>query len=76
MSVTDTLPPDARCLLLVIHRNEYSFDVEPCEKNMYALRCKYALLKCIYQRVLVSVFIKKTAKGALKNGQSRYTGNN
>jgi hypothetical protein len=59
MSVTDTLPPDARCLLLVIYRNEYSFAVKPCEKNMYALCCKYALLKCIYLRVLVSVFIKK-----------------
>jgi hypothetical protein len=60
MSVTDTLPPDARCLLLVIAGNNYSFFVEPCDRNMYALCCKYALLKRIYLRVLVSLFIKKT----------------
>jgi hypothetical protein len=59
MSVTDTLPPDARCLLLVIDGSDYSFAVEPCDSNMHALCCKYALLKRIYLRVLVSLFIKK-----------------
>ena len=59
MSVTDTLPPDARCLLLVIAEHNYSFAVEPCDSNMHALCCKYALLKRIYLRVLVSFFIKK-----------------
>jgi hypothetical protein len=56
----DTLPPDARCLLLVIDGNNYTFAVEPCTKSRYALCCKYALLKHIYLRVLVSLFIKKT----------------
>ena len=59
MSVTDTLPPDARCLLLVIDGNDNSFAVEPCNNSRYALCCKYALLKRIYLRVLVSLFIKK-----------------
>ena len=40
MSVTDILPPDARCLLLVIDGNDYNFAVEPCDNNMYALCCK------------------------------------
>ena len=57
MSVTDILPPDARCLLLVIDGNDYNFAVEPCDNNMYALCCKYALVKRIYLRVLVSLFI-------------------
>ena len=59
MSVTDILPPDARCLLLVTDGNDYNFAVEQCDKNIYALCCKYALLKRIYLRVLVSLLIKK-----------------
>jgi hypothetical protein len=59
MSVTDTLPPDARCLLLVADGNDYNFAVEQCDKNIYALCCKYALLKRIYLRVLVSLLINK-----------------
>lgn len=76
MSVTGTLPPDAMCLLLVIDGNEYSFAVEPCDTNMYALCCKYTFFKHFILGFKFLVLYKNHVKRAIKNGQSRDTGNN